>query len=61
VLENPLLLDCGSTTNLLCLHTAEVVGARLETASNVRLYNASGERMTVGQSEILVMIPGMAG
>jgi hypothetical protein len=61
VLEHPQLHDSWWSTNLLGQGTAEIIGARMEDASNIRLYNASGEKMAVvGQSDILVRIPGLA-
>jgi hypothetical protein len=57
-----LLLDCGYSTNLLGLHTVEKMNVKLEDASNVKLFNAAGEEMSVrGQSEIMVRIRGWTG
>jgi hypothetical protein len=56
-----ILLDCGCTTNLLGLEAAEERGAKMDDASNIRLYNSSSENITVvDQSNILVDIPGLA-
>jgi hypothetical protein len=55
-----MLLDCGCSTNLMGPTAARRLNQlnRLRDADNIKLYNASGKRMSVlGQCEILVKIP----
>jgi hypothetical protein len=46
-MKQQLLLDCGCSTNFLGLQTAERMTAKMDDASNIKLYNASGEQMSV--------------
>jgi hypothetical protein len=57
----PILLDCGCSTNLLSVDAARKIGARIDEAKNVMLYNASGENIRIsGQSIIKVDIPSLS-
>jgi hypothetical protein len=55
-----MLLDCGCSTNLMGATTAKRLNRldKLDNADNIKLFNASGKRMSVlGQSKIKVEIP----
>jgi hypothetical protein len=57
----PILLDCGCSTSLLSVDAARKIGARIDVAKKVMLYNASGENMKIsGQSIIKVDIPSLS-
>jgi hypothetical protein len=45
--QKPVLLDSGCTANLLGKPTSDSLNTKLQDASKVKLYNASGEEMEV--------------